>query len=321
MFVTPAQLKAFAAVVRHGSSRAAARELGVTEAGISNHIAALRKELDDRLFRRAGDGLVFTPGGLRLATRAVEILGLQDQTRAEVQAAAEGQRLLRLAVSSLFGEYCAPGLIEAFTVRARDLRVEVAVHAPDQFETLLRKRATDLAIGPSVPALRRQIDNVEFVRYQQVAVVARQHPLAGKRMSAERAAREQWFLGPSAIDPGGVAHSALQSLQVPEANQLVFHSNEAAVNEAKRGGGVGFALLHKVAPDIKAGRIATVELPGTAFHGTWTVYANPPHQQTPPAKELLRFVTTPRALQATLAGSAAQLSRFRPSVHVTLWAS
>ncbi|MBT8240005.1 MAG: LysR family transcriptional regulator, partial [Acidimicrobiia bacterium] len=177
--MTPAQLKAFAAVVRNGSSKGAAGELGVSEAGISNHISALRKELDDRLFRRSGDGLVFTPGGLRLATRAVEMLGLQEQTRAEVQAAAEGQRLLRLAVSSLFGEYCAPGLIEAFTARAKDLRVEVAVHAPDRFEELLTTRASDLAIGPSVPALRRETDNLEFVRYQQVAVVARRHPLAG----------------------------------------------------------------------------------------------------------------------------------------------
>jgi DNA-binding transcriptional LysR family regulator len=102
---------------------------------------------------------------------------------------------------------------------------------------------------------------------------------------------------------------------------LVFHSSEAALNQARGGGGIAFALLHKVTTDIKAGRIAAVELPGPPFHGTWTIYGNPPHQQTPAARELLRFVSTPRAVQATLAGSAAQLSRFRPSVHVTLWAS
>lgn len=319
--MTPAQLKAFAAVVRHGSSKAAARELGVSEAGISNHISALRKELDDRLFRRAGEGLVFTPGGLRLATRAVELLGLQEQTRAEVQAAADGERLLRIAVSSLFGEYCAPGLIEAFTARAKDLRVEVAVHAPDRFGELLTSRAIDLAIGPSVPALRRQIESLEFVRYQQLAVVARTHPVAGKRITREQARCLQWFLGPAAIDAGGVVHSILEALGVPEEHQLVFHSSEAALNEARHGDGVAFALLHKVTSDIKAGRIAALGLPGPASHGTWTVYSNPPHAQTPAAKELLRFVSTPRALQATLAGSAAHLSRFRPSVHVTLWAS
>jgi LysR family transcriptional regulator, low CO2-responsive transcriptional regulator len=77
---TPAQLRAFSAVVRRGSVREAAVELDVTEAAISFHIAQLRKEPADRLFVRAGSGLAFTPGWLRLASRAAEMLGLQDRT-------------------------------------------------------------------------------------------------------------------------------------------------------------------------------------------------------------------------------------------------
>ena len=42
--MTPTQLRSFAAIARHGSARAAARELGVSEAAISSHTAALRKE-------------------------------------------------------------------------------------------------------------------------------------------------------------------------------------------------------------------------------------------------------------------------------------
>ena len=84
--MTPAQLRAFSAVVRLGSVRAAAAELGVSDAGVSMHVAALRKELEDPLFTKTGAGLAFTPGGLRLASRAVEILGLQQQTAIEVVA-------------------------------------------------------------------------------------------------------------------------------------------------------------------------------------------------------------------------------------------
>ena len=317
--MTPTQLKTFAAVVRHGSSKSAAEELGVSEAAVSNHISALRRELDDRLFHRSHDGLVFTPGGLRLATRSVEMLGLQEQTKAEVHAAADGQRLLRLAVSSLFAEYCAPGLIELFTTRAKDLRVEVSVHSPDRFGDLIANRVADLAMGPSIPALKRDARSIEFVRYQQVAAVSRSHPLAGKKLSAVQATQLQWLLGPSAIDPGGVAHETLQQLAIPEDQQLVFQSSEAALAEARSGGGVAFALLHRVSKDIKAGKLATVTLPCSASHGTWTVYSGLPHQITPAASELLRFVQTPRAVQATLAGSAAHLNRFKPSVHVTLW--
>lgn len=73
------------------------------------HIKTLRDELDDRLSVRSGGAIAFTPGGLRLASRANEMLGLQDQTRREVRQAAGGKRLLRNAGSALFNEYAAPG--------------------------------------------------------------------------------------------------------------------------------------------------------------------------------------------------------------------
>ena len=40
---------------------------------------------------------------------------------------------------------------------------------------------------------------------------------------------------------------------------------------------------------------------------------------TSAVEELRRFVTTPRATHAMLRGTGVEISRFRPSVHVTLW--
>ena len=128
--VTPTQLRAFATVVRLGSVKAAAADLGVSEAAVSLHVGQLRKELGDQLFKRTGSGLAFTPGGLRLASRAVEMLGLQDRTVLEVREAGVGRRMLRLATTSLFAEYAAPGLIGLFADRAHDLDVELSVHTP-----------------------------------------------------------------------------------------------------------------------------------------------------------------------------------------------
>ncbi len=101
--MTPTQLTAFAAVVRLGSVKAAAAELDVTESAVSMHIKSLRTELSDRLFVRSKGGIAFTPGGLRLATRANELLGLQDQTKREVRDAADG---------ASFGFQCANGLLQ-----------------------------------------------------------------------------------------------------------------------------------------------------------------------------------------------------------------
>ena len=68
--MTLAQLQSFVLVARHGSVKAAAAELEVTEPAVSVAVAALRKELGDELFVRNGRGIALTPGGRRLAALA-----------------------------------------------------------------------------------------------------------------------------------------------------------------------------------------------------------------------------------------------------------
>jgi len=317
--MTPAQLRAFAAIARHGTSRAAAAELGVSEAAVSGHVSALRKELDDELFRRSNAGLSFTPGGLRLASRAVEMLGLQDQTRHEVRAAADGQRILRIAVSSLFGEYAAPGLIELFSTRADDLEVEMSVYAPEQFPRLLVARAVDVAIGPKSRILPEGIRMKEFLRYQLVAVVGTDHLLAAQKTSSKDLARYNWLLGPSAVNPASGASQILRHCGVGESNQLIFQNHAAALTEARAGKGIALCPMHALSTELGDGRLVRVQSPGAMIDGTWSTFALRNDATNQLANELIRFVSTPRAIQAMLTGSGTNIARFRPRVHVTLW--
>src|SRR6476619_1878633 len=81
---TLAQRQSFVLVARHGSVKAAAAELEVTEPAVSVAVGALRRELGDELFVREGRGIALTPGGRRLAALAGEILGLAEQARRSV---------------------------------------------------------------------------------------------------------------------------------------------------------------------------------------------------------------------------------------------
>jgi DNA-binding transcriptional LysR family regulator len=316
--VTPAQLRAFSAVVRCGSVREAAIELDVTEAAVSFHIAQLRKELADRLFVRAGSGLAFTPGGLRLASRAAEMLGLQDRTVLEVSQAGRGRRMLQIAASSLFAEHAAPGLIELFTGRADDLDVELSVQQPSRFETLLRTRAVDVAVGP-VGLQLAEIDALPFLNYRLTLVTGAEHPLAGTQPTAAALREQTWLLGPSAVQTDGLVAETLRRLAVPEARMRIFQSHAAALDEARRHRGIALAVTFAAADDLRSGRLVEIHGPGTTVPGRWSVYAPPRHSRTPVAAELLRFITTPRAIQAMLRGSGVNLGHFRPSIHVTLW--
>ena len=229
-----------AAGVRRGRAarfgEEAAVELEVSEAAVSLHIGQLRKELGDRLFVRTAAGLAFTPGGLRLASRAAEMLGLQDRTMLEVSQAGRGRRLLRIAASSLFAEHAAPGLIELFAGRADDLDVELSVQPPGRFDTLLRTRAVDVAIGPEPGGARPTIGAQAVpelpARPGRRARTTR-WPAPGR---APAQLREQtWLLGPSAVQPWTArCPQILRRLGVPE-------DAPADLPEPRRGAGGGQA--------------------------------------------------------------------------------
>lgn len=317
--MTPTQLRAYSAVVRLGSVKQAAAQLEVSESAVSLHVGQLRRELGDRLFSRTAAGLAFTPGGLRLASRAAELLGLQDRTVLEVSAAGRGRRLLRVAASSLFAEHAAPGLIELFAKRAADLEVELSVCGPAQFESLLLTRTVDVAIGPLPPAVDPALAARPVMNYRIVLVVAPSHPLAGV-VAGPRQLREQtWLLGPSAAADAEAVPAMLHRLGVPEDRQQIFQSHAAALEEAKRGKGVAAGLSFTVAQDLAHGHLVHVTGPHVTLDAMWHSLMLPGQAAPSAAEELSRFAATPRAIQAMMRGAGVTVGHFRPSVHVTLW--
>lgn len=318
--MTPAQLRAFSAVVRLGSVRAAAAELGMSDAGISMHVAQLRKELDDPLFSKTSAGLAFTPGGLRLASRAVEILGLQQQTAIEVTEAAHGRRLLRIAASSAFAEHAAPGLIELFSSRANDLSVELSVHPTSRFRELISSRAVDIALGPTADdESNGSIVVRPFLKYQILTVAAPGSPLATHSPTPALLREQHWMLGPPAGSADGEIASILNNLAIPESQQRIFQSDAAALEEVQRVGGVTLAIGFAVGKDLSAGRVVHVKGPSLQAPGEWCAMTLAPSARQPAVSELVRFITTPRCTQAMLRGTGVGVTRFRPKVHVTLW--
>jgi LysR family transcriptional regulator, low CO2-responsive transcriptional regulator len=317
--MTPTQLRAYSAVVRHGSVKNAAAELRVSESAVSLHIGQLRRELGDQLFNRTAAGLAFTPGGLRLASRAAELLGLQDRTIQEVSQAGRGHRLLRVAASSLFAEHAAPGLLALFGTRAADLDVELSVRHPAQFGRLLLTRAADVVIGPDPGGLDGAIVSSPVMNYQIVLVTGPDHAMAKLPATAARLREQTWLLGPSAASGLGALPALLRRLGVPEDRQQIFQSHAAAIEEAKRSTGVAPVLSFAVAPDLARGHLVRVSGAQVHIDGVWHAMRLAEAGVPGPAAELSRFAAGPRAIQAMVKGTGVTVGRFRPAIHVTLW--
>lgn len=114
--MTFTQLRAFALVAELGSLRAAAAALGVSEPAVSAALAALRADVGDRLFVRAGSGIALTSGGRALAGHAREMLRLEDRARRDVGRAATAPDRLRVLASPVCAEH-GSRLMEAFVRR------------------------------------------------------------------------------------------------------------------------------------------------------------------------------------------------------------
>jgi DNA-binding transcriptional LysR family regulator len=320
--MTLAQLQSFVLVARHGSVKAAAAELEVTEPAVSVAVSALKKELGDELFVRSGRGIALTPGGRRLAALATEILGLAEQARRSVAESGGETRRLSVLATPLVAEHIGP-LIELFTARDEKLEVTVSSAAAGSFVEALEHRRADIALGPA-PSGVASVAAAPFLRCRFILVAAPGHPLAGERAIAPAAlAGERWLVGPPELDPGEATGSffARHPGLTPE-HVATYSSGAAAVAAAVAGEGIMLVLSHAVVDEVRRRQLVRLDVRGTPIVEMWHASTLGLGRALPAALALQRFATTPEATQAISSGRAGAVSsQIRPKVHVTLWQS
>ena len=321
--MTLAQLQSFVLVARHGSVKAAAAELEVTEPAVSVAVSALRKELGDDLFVRSGRGIALTAGGRRLAALASEILGLAEQARRSVPDGPGQVRRVQVVTTDVVGEHIGP-LIDAFGARDENLEIALEAAPGASFADLLEHRRADIALGPH-PGLDRAatIASVPFLRCRLVVVAAPTHPLAGRRgIAPSELGGQRWLVGPPDVDPSlGVGNYWERNGLAPR-DIGTYASHAAAIAAAAAGDGVVLTLSHSVLAEMRGRTLVALDVRGTPITELWHASTLGLDRALPIALTLQRFATTPEATQAMSAGRVGTMStRARPAVHVTLWRS
>ena len=321
--MTLAQLQSFVLVARHGSVKAAAAELEVTEPAVSVAVAALRRELGDELFVRSGRGIALTPGGRRLAALAGEILGLAEQARRSVADSPDDPRRIHVVATSLVAEHVGP-LIDMFTAQEEGLEVTVESVPGAAFADLLEHRRADVALGPHPgPERAATIASAPFLRCRLIIVAAPGHPLAGRRAIAPAAlAGERWLLGQPDTDASTATGLFFARNGLEPAEIATYSSHAAAIAAAAAGEGVVLTLSHSVVEEIRRRALVRLDVRGTPSVELWHASTLGLGRAQPAALALQRFATTPDATQAISTGRAGAVSTHaRPKVHVTLWRS
>ena len=180
-------LKAVTALAETGSVTRAAARLHLTQSALSHQIAALEAYLELPIFAREQRPLRLAPAGAQLLALAQRLLPEVEEVRRQLAhlKSAAAPRELRIAVEC---HTCYDWLMPAMDAY-RELHPEVEQDLVPGFHTeplkLLAAARAEIVI---VSEAKRQAGVAYFplFTYEMVALVARTHPLVGKRYLSAR---------------------------------------------------------------------------------------------------------------------------------------
>ncbi|MTH98859.1 LysR family transcriptional regulator [Roseibium sp. RKSG952] len=171
------QLRALEAVVRTGSFSLAAKELGVSQPSISNHIQALENRFKTRLLKKTGYTVSAMPALDALLPRIRAVLALCMDIETELvqkESLAGGQ--LRIGYSTY---QIAIPRISAFMNRFPNISIEARAMATQDLLDLMDTGEIDVGFitAREIPS---QLAGVELLRTRIVLAARPDHPLAGR---------------------------------------------------------------------------------------------------------------------------------------------
>ncbi len=287
-------LATFARAAERGSFTAAAADLGVTQAAVSQRIAALERELRTSLFDRRAGRVTLTEAGTRLYDLARGILDLHDEARQDIGGFHPGiSGELPIAASSVPAECYLPAVLSSFRARCPEVHVRASV---GDSTSVMKEVARGLAaLGLVGQKAERPSLESEVIGSDSLALIlAPGHPLAGRKtLSLATLAREPLIVR----EPGSGTRCALKrgleragsSLEAMTIS-LEMGSNAAIKDAVKRGLGASFVSRSTVERELSSGELASVRVRGLDLSRSLYAVHHRRRPLSPAASAFLHFL-------------------------------
>ncbi len=259
-------LETFLRVAELSSFTAAAKDLSISQAAVSQRVHALEKTLDVALFQRHKGHILLTDAGRRLCTYAQRILAMHQEARQEVTGRpvpVSGE--LALAASSVPGEHLLPELLSVFQQKHPHVQLRVSVTDSDAvLEQVEHGQAHLGLVGKKGES--QHLEYRCFACDTLVLVVPAGHPWERRRRVSLAQLRAQ----PLVLREAGsgsrwcleqaLARAGLSLRDFRVAVQL--GSNEAIKEAIARGMGVAILSTHAVEKEVQGGRLHALQITG-----------------------------------------------------------
>ena len=188
------QLRAFRVLARAGSFTQTARELHLTQSGISHSMKALETEIGCRLLDRLGKKVVLTQAGEQLLKHADKIMGEMQAARESLtQLGKWGKGRLRLGASTTACQHIIPAVLREFKESFPDHVITIEPGDTPELVPALLQHRIDLAL--SLTSSEPQLEFQSLFSDELHFIVAALHPWArAGRVDRSEIPRQNYIL-------------------------------------------------------------------------------------------------------------------------------
>ena len=287
-------LKTLALAAEFESFTKAAHSLKLTQAAVSQHIAALEKQMNVLLFERVGRTVELTDAGRRLYDYARRILDLVEEAKREVgHVASTIAGRLRIASSTVPAERLLPELLAGFRELQPDVSESVTVSDSSEAANAVESGEADVGFVGELPRSPR-LKAEAIATDQLVLVVSSQHALAQQGKATLKRLRSEPLIVREV--GSGSRHCVEQALKTaglsPDELQIAMevNSNEAIRAAVEKGLGAAFLSRATISREIDEGRLVPITLSGVRLQRQLYFVTDPQRISKPTLRAFLAFV-------------------------------
>lgn len=283
-------LKAFYLTVQLNSISKAAKELHLTQPGLSLQLQSLERSLEVTLLIRSNRGVKLTEAGQIVYDYADTILSMQDNIDRDLKSLKSNKKELLLGSCKAIGEFALPCSIYVFKQGLKDLNINFEIkNTEDVVKKLLDRTinlgiihgktnesklktdliATDrLVLVTSLPLMK---DVVSFEEFLQLPLILREHG-SGTLESIKREVRKH--------------NVKLEDLNIV----YELNSMEAIKNSVLAGKGIAFIPELSIKRNIKDGDLKEIQVDGINIENEYYIAYRDDHELDIYEKEFIRFI-------------------------------
>jgi LysR family transcriptional regulator, low CO2-responsive transcriptional regulator len=286
------QLRSLLAIESHGKIVEAAKVLGLTAPAVTLQLKQLEAEAGVQLFERLAHGMYPTEAGRAVLSAARDIEDRLQLLGDEINAfkGVKRGRILVGAVSTV--RYFAKQMQTAFANEFPDIDLELVIDRRTETIDRLKNRTIDIALVGRPPrdiSVRAAI----FGEHTLVVVAPPHHPLVGKHgISKADIASEHfivrgsgsstriWFERFMAEIPGRAAGPNTEMEPVEDIKRAIMADT-----------GLAFLAAHSVAEEVRAGKLAILDVEGLPIRRQWFAVSRTDRAMTPVMSAFQDFLT------------------------------